>query len=244
VPPPADLFPHDHNRSSIHNASRRQLFGGSDCGWWWCGKKLGRQDRSDLLKALKILTDHGIDPQGLDVISVALANVESEQLAAAREALERFDQAARDLLSTLWPNGAPQKLARYAVGRVKLVGGGEQYAILEERDDPYTVLTSAIRTFEPLIERARKLRPNGQHAATKIGPRAALAKGGEFKQIAATAKDGVKRPAWPVEARAAALRLTIRNSNYLDNLIMNLRRMASRPPKKDANRPRRSAASK
>jgi hypothetical protein len=196
---------------------RRVFHEESRCGWWWCGASLARSQWENLQAALDILRSHTppIDPMGFDILSVAAAAGNAELLRAHRDQLDRFVEDAKQLRTALWPNGPVGIVKRFEAAPATSVRGSG-FALVETRDDPYTVLTLVINRIEPLRQAAHRARPPGQHAGTKNGPREALTRGHH-------------EMGWTIEAVAAALILTgVDRDHEIGKLTANLQRMNSR----------------
>ncbi|HVT06730.1 MAG TPA: hypothetical protein VHO67_04710 [Polyangia bacterium] len=215
----------DHNPEDVPNAFRRLIFNGSACGWWWCGASLARSQWTNLLKALEVLEAHNLNPKGLDILTVASQVRAANQLGPQREALNRFDKVARELLAALWPNG-PTEVLKKAQAIEAVVDGQRRLAVVPVKDDPFTLLTATISAFEPLVRAANAARPHGQDPRVNNGRRAALAKGVEISRSGG--RPGQKPRRWTTDTVAAALILTGVDSDDLSKLTTNLAKMRNR----------------
>jgi len=211
-----DPLTEDGLRREGFAALRRRISGSPGCGWWWCGQSVDEGQRKDLLRAIRILQNDEINPNGMDVLTVATAAQDAERLGRQRELVNAFLGAARKLRAGLWPNGKTETIRNYDIAPTRK---GDDFALVEAPDH-WTLLGSVIERFEPLGKVANAVSPIGQHGGTKNADRAALGR-------------GLGLLGWGINDIAAALVLTgVERKQSLKQVYDRLRKTNSRRQRK------------
>src|SRR5665213_1648212 len=118
-----DPLTEDGLRREGFAALRRRISGSPGCGWWWCGQSVDEGQRKDLLRAIRILQNDEINPNGMDVLTVATAAQDAERLGRQRELVNAFLGAARTLRGSVIERFEPLGKVANAVSPIGQHGG-------------------------------------------------------------------------------------------------------------------------